>query len=359
MFNPYVTESVIDAVVETLRGKCITQGPKVEKFEKLFQDKFSLHERPVSLNSGTAALETAFEILNLQPGDEVITTPLTCTATNIPLLRRGVKIVWADIGNDLCIDPDDIRRKITPKTKAIVAVHLGGLVSVAGGCSFFTDPGDGVPMRIPVVSDAAQALGVFVGDYTCCSFQAIKHLTTVDGGMLVCPNYHTSQKAKLIRWFGIDRDNRSPETYKSRKMTFDIECLGTKRHMNDVNASMGISGLKLYDTMKSYRANLFELYKILLKDIPGITLVDSPGNVHWLTTVLVENRDGFAKLMYEKGIEVSMVHARNDIYRIFGGKREDLPMMNLLEDKYISLPLGMHVTDENVRYICSTIQGGW
>lgn len=359
LFKPYVPKSAVEAVVEVLRGSNLTQGQKVEDFEKEFCNKFDIRNA-VSLNSGTAALETAYELIGLRPGDEVITTPLTCTATNIPLIRMGVKIVWADILEDtLCIDPIDVRSKITEKTKAVVQVHLGGVKADVG---IVHNSFEGLPEKIPVVSDAAQALGVFNGDYTCCSFQAIKHITTVDGGMLICPHQEAERKAKLLRWFGIDRTKRMPNTYdayKVRKMTYDIEFAGTKRHMNDVSATLGLEGLAHYDYVLYWRAKLFAMYRTALSKIDGIKVIDGQQNTYWLCTILVERRDDFAKMMFEAGVDVNLVHTRNDTYKIFGGKRADLPVMNMVEGKYISLPIGMHVSEDDVKYICDKIKGGW
>ena len=169
LFRPYIPEGCKEAMVSTLSTRWIGQGPKCDTFEQMFKAKFNV-EFPVSMNSGSAALETAYELAGITNGDEVITTPLTCTATNIPLLRMGAKIVWADIDkNTLCVNKSDILRKITARTKAIVNVHLGGIDNNLGD------------MPVPIISDACQALGVFNGDYTCCSFQAIKHITTGDG----------------------------------------------------------------------------------------------------------------------------------------------------------------------------------
>ena len=187
MFRPKISRQAIDSVVDVLHSRWIGQGPKVDEFEHAFQYAFNV-KHAVAVNSGTSALETAYDILKLGPGDEVITTPLTCTATNLPLVRRGCKIIWADINpKTLCIDPIDVRGKCTDKTKAIIQVHLGGIKADVG------------IVHVPVVSDAAQALGVFNGDFTACSFQAIKHIATGDGGMLVCPSEVSAKKAKLFR----------------------------------------------------------------------------------------------------------------------------------------------------------------
>ena len=132
LFRPHISKEMRVVAYDALGEKCVTQGPKVDEFERKFCKKFGL-DNAVSVNSGTSALELAYELLGIGPGDEVITTPLTCTATNIPLLRAGAKIVWADILDDtLCIDPEDVARKVTDKTKAIVQVHLGGVQANAG-----------------------------------------------------------------------------------------------------------------------------------------------------------------------------------------------------------------------------------
>jgi dTDP-4-amino-4,6-dideoxygalactose transaminase len=254
----------------------------------------------------------------------------------------------------MCIDPVDVMRKINHRTKAVVQVHVGGIEAPISQCG-----------KIPVVSDAAQALGIFKGTYTCCSFQAIKHITTGDGGMIICPDAVTQCKAKLMRWFGIDRKKKITnnwQCYKKRQMTFDIEMMGYKRQMTNIAAMMGISGIRCYDNVILYRERLFKRYKELLSGLNGIKVVDAgegARNTYWLLTVLVERRDDFAKMLFSHDIDNNLVHLRNDIYKIFGGKRADLPVMNALEKKYICLPLNMKVTLEDVEFICDKIRKGW
>lgn len=357
LFRPFVPRECIDEVSDTLRSRFIGQGPRVEQFEKDFSKLFNLNYA-VSLNSGTSALETAYDLIGLKEGDEVISTPLTCTATNLPLIRRGVKIIWADILEDtLCIDPKDVERKLNPNVKAVVQVHLGGIKAMVNYTS------------VPVVSDACQALGIFSGDYTCCSFQAIKHITTGDGGMIVVHNPQHFKDAKLLRWFGIDREKKIAnnwQAYQKRAMTFDIELPGTKRHMTDIAAAMGIVGLQYYSYVIEHRKKIFDIYRNELCNVPGLKLIDSPFNTYWLATVLVERRDDFAKMLFEADIDNNLVQVRNDAYAIFGGengrpniKNDALPIMDKIEFKYISIPLNMTVREEDAFYICSKIKQGW
>lgn len=351
LFQPYINKDIARNVMDTLFSGCLTQGPKVEEFEREFSKLFNVNYA-ISLNSGTSALETAYDLIGLKEGDIVITTPLTCTATNIPLLARGVKIIWADIEEDtLCIDPLDVMRKYTEEIKAVIQVHLGGIEA--------RFPSNA---KVPVISDACQALGIFSGDMTVCSFQSIKHITTGDGGMLIVNNEENYKKAKLMRWFGIDRERSIPDdwtAYRQRMMSFDIEMLGYKRHMNDIAATMGLAGLREYHNILEHRKKIFNIYREAFKDLDEVKLIDGEVNVYWLATLLVNERDNFARKLFEAGIECNLVQIRNDRYSIFNNKKVELPIMNKVEGKYISIPLGCHVTIEDANYIVDIIKSGW
>jgi len=342
--RPWIPPGAMEELADTLNSRWIGQGPKVDRFEKEFERKFGV-ESAVAVNSGTAALELAYDLIGIGPGDEVITTPLTCTATNIPLLRRGAKIVFADIRRDtLTIDKEDVNRKITARTKAIVMVNLNGIDS--GPEEFLgRDSGGG---RIPVVVDSSQALGNFGGDYTTCSFQAIKHITTGDGGMLVCRNPEHAREAKLLRWFGIDRElkiGNNWQPYKGRAILFDIELPGYKYQMNDIAAALGLAGLRTYDRVVEQRRAIFEIYRRCLP------MVDGPSNKYGYACLLVEDRAAFADKMAAAGIETNVLQVRNDAYKIFRPFRIELPNMDWVEDRYISIPLHNHLTLDDARYI--------
>lgn len=338
-----------------LSNRWIGQGNKVDEFESEFGKKFN-YKYCLSVNSGSAALELAYHLLDLEKGDEVIVPVLTCTATSIPLLRKGVKIIFADIDpKTLTIDPEDVRRKITLNTKAIVAVTLGGLpiskelVNVINDFKKVEPPVD-----IKLIIDAAQSVGVSekYGDYICYSFQAIKHFTTGDGGMLVIKNKKDYDRAKKLRWFGIDREAKIKndwQPYKRREMTMNIEEPGYKFHMNDIAATLGLIGLKHSDKYLEYRKQIASIYdkKLLCKTISG--------GAYWLYCILVDNRDYVAERLKDAGIETNMAHLRNDIFTAFGGKRKNLPTMNELEDKYLYIPLNLKVSKKDAEYISDII----
>ena len=180
--------------------------------------------------------------------------------------------------------------------------------------------------------------------------------------MLTVPNEEKLYEAKLRRWFGIDREKKihnNWQSYSKRAMTFDIEIVGDKRQMTDIAASMGIAGLRDYDLIINHRRKLFDLYDKLLKGVDGIRVVKGDFSTYWLCTVIVERRDDFAEMLFDKGVDTNLVQIRNDSYKVFG-KRAELPVMDSLEDKYISLPLNMTVTEDDVSYISNLIrEGGW
>src|SRR3989344_3037953 len=331
----------LETLSKVFDTKWLGQGPMVDEFEREFGKKFN-YKYCLAVNSGSAALELAYNLVGLKTDDEVITTCFTCTATNIPLLRHKVKIVFADIDDNLLIDYRDVKRKITDKTKAIVAVTLGGL------------PVDKriFDLGIPVIVDAAQSVGVSEkrGDYICYSFQAIKHFTTGDGGMLVVNNEKDYDKAKLMRWFGIDREAKTKVNFNAlnnREITMEIEEVGYKYHMNDIAAAMGLVGLRHTDEILGYRKLLCETYaNNLPKSIRCVY-----GGSYWLMAIITKNRDDIIEYLRHNGAECDLVQLRNDIFKIFGGVKQDLPNLNRLEGKYLYLPLNAKVTIKDVKYI--------
>ncbi len=284
-----------------------------------------------------------------------------CTATNEPLLYQKAKIVFADIKKDsLNIDPEDVARKITPNTKAIVCVDYGGLPVDLDELMAIADK-----WHIPLIEDAAQAQGAkydgkwvgSIADYTTFSFQAIKIITTCDGGMLTIKDPSLEDKAKRIRWFGIDRKAKMADRWLN-----DITEIGYKYQMTDFAAAMGIEAVKEIDTTLAHHRELFEAYREGLKDIPGITFIgddEKHQSSCWLCTVLVENRDALKAKLAENNVESNPVHYRNDMYTIFGGRVKDCPNMDALESKYLVLPMHYYVTVDQVKRICGIIQGGW
>ena len=327
----------------------IGQGTIVDLFEKEFGDKFG-YDYCLTVNSGTSALELAYDLIGIREGDEVITTCFTCSATNIPLLRRGAKIIFADINDKLLIDYEDISRKVNIRTKAIVVVTVGGLP--IDERIFFLAKGLG----IPVVIDAAQSLGVSEdwGEFICYSFQAIKHFTTGDGGMLVVRYQKDYDRAKKLRWFGIDREAKKRADWRclvNHQMSMEIEEAGYKFHMNDIAATMGLVGLRHSYQILEYRKALCEYYT---KNLPEVECVY--GGSYWLFGILIDDRDDVMEYLIKNGVECDLIQLRNDIFKVFGGTRLALPNMNRLESRYLYLPLHNKVSAEDVNFITNLLK---
>jgi dTDP-4-amino-4,6-dideoxygalactose transaminase len=248
LFTPFVSEHAIQNAEQVLRSGFLAEGNEVKQFEHEFSNKFQV-QNVVALNSGTSALELAYELAGIGEGDEVITPVLTCTATNLPLVRRKARIVFADIDYDLNINVEDVKRKITSRTKAIVFVHFGGNNR---GLAELLEIG------LPIIEDAAQAIGSDYwghGDFTAVSFQAIKTLTTGDGGALICKRTEDYDKARRLRWFGYDREA------KQRLGDADLIEAGYKYHMNDISASIGRGNLAHIDEVLEHKKRLAEVYR--------------------------------------------------------------------------------------------------
>jgi len=352
LFYPFVPyKDVMAELKTTLSSRWIGQGKKVDDFEKQFGSKYGF-KYPLFLNSCTSALELSYHLLDLKENDEVIVPVLNCTAGQMGLKRRNVKIIFADISDDLNVDCQDIERKITPNTKAIVAVMLGGT------------PVDNRVYtlakrhKIPVITDAAQHLGPAKGDYICYSFQAIKHITTGDGGMLIVNNKKEYDRAKRLRWFGIDRESKIKKTWgawERRQMTYDISEAGYKYQPTDIDACFGLAGIKHADRVLKYREEIANEYKKHLTKVEGIKLIT--GGSNWLFGIVSDKRDAIAEALKSEGIETNLVHLRNDIFEIFGGKKQSLPTMDRLEENYLYLPFNHLVTKQDVQTTCRTIVG--
>lgn len=362
LFYPHIPKKAIKLVSQTLKSRWIGQGPKVEKFEKRFGNKFCGSRASVAVGSGTDALHLAYLLAGIRKGDEVIAPVFTCTATNIPLLYIGAKIKFADVKKDsLNIDAKHVANLVNHKTRAIICVHYGGLPCDMDELSKIAER-----YRIPIIEDAAHAVGAFykgksigsISDFTMFSFQAIKHMTTGDGGLLSLKDKSLKPKADRIRWFGIDRTAKQKAIWDN-----DLKEIGYKYQMTDIAAAMGLAALDEIDQVLRLRKLLLKTYEKNLTNIPGMRVVGSGYNdrehAAWLCTVIAENRYNLQIKLRRNKIESNQVHYRNDRYSIFGGRRKDLSNMDGIEDKYLVLPLHTRMTVDDVMKICRIIKSGW
>jgi dTDP-4-amino-4,6-dideoxygalactose transaminase len=362
LFTPHIPANSANAVAEVLGSRWIGQGPRVDEFESKFSEKFCDKNPAIAVGSGTDALHLAYLLAGIGPGDEVAVPVFTCTATNIPLLYIGAKPVFVDIDpKTMNVSIDHLRKVVTKKTKAIVVVHYAGLP-----CDMDEIRDLANSFGIPVIEDAAHAVGAeykgkSVGDiseFTMFSFQAIKHITTGDGGLLTFKDRSLLELSKRLRWFGIDRSSKQLGVWEN-----DIKEVGYKYQMTDIGASLGLAGLAEFDLTLKHRQSLLLKYEELLKNNRDLDIIapSQSDRVHaaWLFTISVGRRRELQKKLLENRIESNQVHYRNDRYSIFSEEKLDLPNMDYLEERYLCLPLHTKMSSADVEKVCEVINSGW
>jgi perosamine synthetase len=350
-------ERLMPYLEKVLYSGYIAQGEQVDIFERAFEAYIG-GGYSLSLNSGTAALHIALILAGVQTGDEVISTALTAEPTNVAIKMLGANIRYADIdpstGN---IDPSSIEKNINPITKAIMVVDYAGVPVNVSAIQTISEK-----YGIPVIHDASHSLGsTFQGKksgnhfpFTIFSLQAIKHLTTVDGGILQLSSKDDYEKGKLIRWFGLDKTKTRLEN--------NIQFQGYKYHMNNVNATIGILQLESISAIvDQYIAN-GRFFDEALKGIPGIELLEyyphsEPS--YWLYTLKVENRDRFIDKLTKNGIAASELHKRNDFHDYLNDFNDSLPMLDQFYAKMVHIPCGWWLDREEIERIVQLIKSGW
>lgn len=362
-FNTYVDPYAAKLVVKTLNSTFLSEGKLVEEFEIKLHQKLGL-ANPVAVNSGTSSLHLALILAGVKKGDEVIIPAQTFIATALTVLYLGAKPIFADIiyetGN---IDPESIQKKITRKTKAIIPVHWGGYPCNMGEIRKVAKKHD-----LVIIEDAAHALGASyqgklvgsISPLTCFSFQAIKHLTTGDGGVVACLRKTDARRAKKLRWFGIDRAHSKASILGERQYSLDE--MGYKYHLNDYSAALGIANLKSFINRLKKRQQLTNLYRRELSTVSGINIfeyADDRKSANWLFGVHVEKRTNFIKALISRGITTSVVHQRIDHHPLFGGKDKTLVNQKRFDSTQLHLPLYDSLTKSDVSYIVKSIKKGW
>jgi len=382
LFKVYMSKEAPLAATRVLESGFIGQGPIVDEFEDKLKEVFK-NDYTVTCNAATSAEHLALHLLKkplqstntnskfpgIEDGDEVLATPLTCTATNFPILANNMKIKWVDIDpKTLNMDLDDLSRKITAKTKVIFLVHWGGYpmdldklkeIQLKAERNFGFKPA--------IIEDCAHALGSKFngrplgshGNICTFSFQAIKHLTSVDGGALVVPHKELYNRAKLLRWYGIDRESDR----KDFRCEADIPEWGFKFHMNDVSAAIGMANLAEVETnvIDKHKSN-GKFYDEALKGVKGVTLLerdDRMESAYWIYSMLVDDKDKFAEHMKQCGIATSQVHERNDIHSCLREFKTDLPNLDTIKNRLTAIPVGWWVSEEDRQYIVDCIKEGW
>jgi dTDP-4-amino-4,6-dideoxygalactose transaminase len=359
LFKVFMAASVEAAVTRVLYSGYVGEGEEVAAFERELAARLGVNG-VVTVNSGTSALHLACHMsVDGAPAPEVITTPMTCIATNASVVRNGARIVWADVdpltGN---IDPDEIAPLITANTRAIMMVHWGGNpCDIARICQI------GRANGLTVIEDAAQALGTMyrgepVGrhaDFVAFSFQAIKQVTSVDGGCLVCKAPEHDARARLLRWYGMDREAQEPADLRSE---VDVAEAGYKFHMNNVAAAIGRENLRHLDRLLTRHRDNARFYDAAFAAANNITVApENPDGAssRWLYTIHVANRDEVLHKLREQGIGASKVHRRNDMHSAFAAFRRPLPNCDAFYGSHLCIPVGWWLSDADRERVAEAV----
>ncbi len=355
--------SLIDSSLRSiLHSGYIGEGDKVNEFERRLGN--FIHNRKIlTVNSCTSAITLALRLAGVGTDDFVLTTPMTCLATNEPILSLGAKPIWVDVEGDTGnMDTCDLTAKLWKARdkfqviKAILCVHWGGYpCDMVEICRIAND------FNVPVIEDAAHAFGSKVGndmignfsEFTCFSFQAIKHLTCGDGGAIAFKHKKDLDRCKLMRWYGLDRT-------KSRYMQ-DPEEYGYKFHMNDINATIGLANLlDIEGILKSTRDNANK-YNDEFSNLSRVKILRYDKNSlssYWLYNLLVEDADDFICYLKNHEIMSSKVHARNDNKTMFLDSKDDkLLGVDSFDEHHVCIPVGHWLCERDVNHIIETVKG--
>jgi len=369
--EPTIEKEEIDEVTSALKEGWVTMGPRVDKFENSFKDYINV-KGAVAVSSCTAALALSLTALGIKKGDEVITTPLTFASVANEIIHRGAKPVFVDIDKEVfTIDPKEIEENITDKTKAIIPVHYAGhpcdmdkIMKIANDNNLY------------VIEDCAHSPGALYknkqtgsfGDFGNFSFYSTKNITTGDGGMITTNNEEIIPLLKKLRLHGMSKD--AWKRYEKKgTWYYEINELGFKSNMTDIQAALGLAQLKKIDDFNKKRREQAEYYIKNLKDINAIILQKEKDNVYHvrhLFPILLKkeklkiSRNEFIEKLKEKNIGTSVhfipLHFQPLYQKMFGYKKGDFVNTEYVYERLISLPIYPKLTIKQLDYIINSIK---
>tara|TARA_R110000803_G_scaffold36616_4_gene78663 strand:+ start:1623 stop:2768 length:1146 start_codon:yes stop_codon:yes gene_type:complete len=367
LFKVHVDVSAAMIGIESvLKSGFINEGAQVSEFKKSFQ-AYTQSKNVTLTNSCTSALTIALKIAGVDNDSEVITTSMTCVATNTPIKHLGGKIIWADIDlqtGNIC--PKSVEKKITKKTKAVICVNWAGLP-----CDLKLLQKICNKNNIKLIQDAAHSLGAEVdgkdichfADMTCYSFQAIKHITCGDGGAIICKDDKDYKLAEKLKWFGLDRDETKDENgeWKGQRWEQDIITAGFKFNMNNLAAAIGISQIPHMKSLVDKHRKNAKLYSDLFlknSEINSLKYPSASSPSFWVYTVLLDekiNRDKVIEALNSVGINAGLVHVPNHPYTCFKDSFVSLHGVDEFAKRQVSLPCGWWLSSEDVNFIAKTL----
>ncbi|MCS6926172.1 MAG: DegT/DnrJ/EryC1/StrS family aminotransferase [Candidatus Binatia bacterium] len=369
---PTIGEEEVQEVVATLRSGWLTTGPRVKQFEQEFAHYIGC-QQAVAVNSGTAALHLALEAVGIAEGDEVLLPTMTFTATAEVVTYLKARPVLLDCQPDtLNLDPEQIERALTPKTRAIIPVHMGGRP-----CEMDRILDIARHYRLKVIEDAAHALPArycdrmvgTIGDITCFSFYATKTITTGEGGMATTDNPEWAERMRIMSLHGISKDAWKRYTAEG-SWYYEVLFPGYKYNLTDLAAAIGIHQLRKCEHFWNVRQRYAALYHEGLQDVAELTLPPLPpaGQQHawhlYIVQLHVEQlritRNQFITLLKERQIGTSVhfipLHLHPYYRDTLGYRAADFPQASAAFERIVSLPLYPQMTEADVTYVIDTVR---
>lgn len=371
MFKVHVAKAAaLRNIEEVFDSGFINEGEQVSTLQRRLQPLLG-SEQVVLTNSGTSALTLALKLSGVSYGDKVVSTPMTCVAGNTPIINCQADIVWCDIDpSSGMVTPETIAEAMTADTKAVMLVDWAGVPPQLDAIhQLCTERG------VPLIQDAAHAFGALYNghpishfaDFTCFSFQAIKHFTCGDGGALVCKSAEKYSLAKKLKWFGFDRESAKDEkgNWKGQRSGADIlpNEVGYKFNMNNVAAAIGLAQIDEIENILSRHRDNARIYDESFKDFSGFRPISRPENCvpsFWVYTGLIEgdvtSRDRILHSLNMEGIHAGVVHVPNNDYAAFSAFKKELPGLDTFSSRHFSLPCGWWLGEKDIRHIAARVK---
>jgi perosamine synthetase len=362
LYKPYVIPRMESFIAEVLSSGQIAGGFKVGKFEALLQEYLG---NPWVTTTGdiSTSLTLCLFLAGVRPGDNVLISPLVCLSTSCPVRNLFANVRWCDVdpltGN---IDPVDIAKNVTRRTKAIVAYHWAGnpadleaihVVARSHGIAVIEDAGEALGAEYQ-----GKKIGATGSNFTVFSFYPNRHLTTIEGGAIACANEDDYEKVRWLKRYGIHQPSFRDGDGEINPLS-DIPVAGWNSYMNHVAATIGVAQMEhLPQIVARYRENGL-YYDRVLAEIPGVTVLRRPADscsAYWVYTFLARKRDSLLKRLRQEGVQASKVHLRNDLYTAFGKGPEKLLGADEFSAHCLSVPSGWWVTNEDRAQIVDVIR---
>ena len=368
LFYPkYHVEECLNQIRECLEIGWTGNGFKTEQFEEAWM-KYTGQNNALFLNSCSASLELALNVLKTEygwdDGDEIITTPNTFVSTNHAILHNGLKPIFADIDDTNCLDPLEVERRISQKTRAVLFVGIGGnsgrYLDIAMVCK---------KNGLKLILDASHMVGTKIrgevagreADAVCYSFQAVKNLSTADSGMLCFNKPELSMQARKKAWLGINQGTFDRNSEKAYRWNYNVEFTGHKYHGNSVMAAMALAQFQFLDQDNDIRDNVASYYDEMLAPYRNLAtpvrIPDECKSSHHLYQILINNRNRVINQMNEAGIECGVHYISNTRYSMYSYARGTCPRAEYVSDHVISLPIHALLTESERQYIINTFIG--